>query len=194
MKKYIPNALSIFRLISILPLLILGYFKNTDAFLVLFFLAAISDVLDGYFARKLKLESELGRTLDSLADNLLSFVSIASLFLFEIPGSIDLIKPFGLFILYGLFVQLVGIIKLREFIAIHLWTMKILFIPSFLTIMVMIFSNKIPYLLINVLIFMAILATTEKLLIVLLLKRGSANQNVNSIFELEKVKKLFKKP
>ena len=45
-----------------------GYYKIS---IFLFFLASVSDYLDGYLARKFKAESELGEILDPIADKIL---------------------------------------------------------------------------------------------------------------------------
>ena len=68
MIKNIPNLLSIFRLITI-PivawLLLIDLFFYAALFTILI---AISDFLDGFIARSLKAESELGSYLDAIAD------------------------------------------------------------------------------------------------------------------------------
>ena len=65
--KNLPNILTVFRIVSI-PLLvfaILSSAKNPNFFAVILFIAiAASDYLDGYFARKMKLESDFGKMLD----------------------------------------------------------------------------------------------------------------------------------
>ncbi len=64
----VPNALSLFRLASVPVLLGLGWRGATAAFLVLFALGLLSDVLDGVLARRLGQESALGARLDQWAD------------------------------------------------------------------------------------------------------------------------------
>ena len=46
-------------------------------------LAALSDILDGFLARKLKLESEKGRQLDRLCDQVLELFLVLSFFIIE---------------------------------------------------------------------------------------------------------------
>jgi len=71
--KNLPNILTVFRIVSI-PLLvfaILSSAKNLNFFAVILFIAiAASDYFDGYFARKMKLESDFGKMLDPIADKL----------------------------------------------------------------------------------------------------------------------------
>ena len=67
----LPNFLSIFRL-ALTPVIIIFILKEmfARAFLV-FMLAALSDMLDGYLARKYHSITELGRFLDPFSDKLL---------------------------------------------------------------------------------------------------------------------------
>jgi CDP-diacylglycerol--glycerol-3-phosphate 3-phosphatidyltransferase len=69
-----PNSLTLFRVVSAPVIVILLLFSNrTVAFLaaIVFSLAAITDYLDGYFARQRGLVSTFGKIMDPLADKLL---------------------------------------------------------------------------------------------------------------------------
>jgi CDP-diacylglycerol--glycerol-3-phosphate 3-phosphatidyltransferase len=74
MKKeifYISNLFSIFRFVLLIPvvlLLISGTFNNYIIASVLIILIWLTDVFDGYIARKRKEITELGKILDPLAD------------------------------------------------------------------------------------------------------------------------------
>jgi cardiolipin synthase len=66
-----PNLLTVGRIILILPFL---YFVNKGSYglaLLVFFLASITDFIDGYIARNYDQHSPLGRLLDPAADKLL---------------------------------------------------------------------------------------------------------------------------
>jgi cardiolipin synthase len=69
--RYIPNTISIIRLISIIPTLWL--FLRGEFFwtLILMMVSTISDGLDGYLARKFNLASRIGSLLDPIADKVL---------------------------------------------------------------------------------------------------------------------------
>jgi len=78
----LPNILSGMRLLLI-PLVfywILNFTPSRYFWLLFVYAFALGlDFLDGYFARKYSLESELGKILDPLADKLLTFFSIVAL-------------------------------------------------------------------------------------------------------------------
>ena len=88
----ISNSLSFFRLLLSVPLIF--FLMNDDVFavLILFILAYISDLLDGFFARKLNQITEIGKIIDPLADKI--FVSVLVIILM-IKGYI----PFWFFII-----------------------------------------------------------------------------------------------
>ena len=68
--KHLPNAISALRFLGAVCLLFFGV--ESCAFWVIYFICGLSDMADGYLARKLGCESKTGALLDSLAD--LAFV------------------------------------------------------------------------------------------------------------------------
>ena len=64
--KHLPNAITALRFLGALCLLFFGV--EAAAFWVIYFACGLSDMLDGYLARKLHCESKTGALLDSLAD------------------------------------------------------------------------------------------------------------------------------
>ena len=69
--KWIPNIISITRIILIIPILVLIYRSQFDWALLLFLVAGISDALDGYLAKHFGWRTRVGALLDPVADKLL---------------------------------------------------------------------------------------------------------------------------
>ena len=79
----VPNIITLAR-ISLTPVIALlpfiqGYWPKVIAFVV-FLVAAFSDLLDGYLARRYGTISELGMLLDPIADKLLLFATLIPIF------------------------------------------------------------------------------------------------------------------
>ena len=69
LQKNIPNIITLFRLVFSPALLLFTPFSNS--FLLLYALLGLSDVLDGFLARRWGVSGKLGARLDSAADFLL---------------------------------------------------------------------------------------------------------------------------
>jgi CDP-diacylglycerol--glycerol-3-phosphate 3-phosphatidyltransferase len=81
----VPNTLTIGRLaLAVLVFVLVDYERYTWA-LALFVVAAITDALDGYFARLLNQDTPIGRQLDPLIDKVI--VSGCYIYLSSIPGT-----------------------------------------------------------------------------------------------------------
>ncbi len=114
MLQHLPNQLTMGR-IAIIPVILLLMLLETPtsswAALVLFVLAALTDWLDGYLARKQKLVSDFGRVMDVIADKLL--ISAVLLVL------VNLRSISGLLIFPAIIILMreVAVSGLREFLA-----------------------------------------------------------------------------
>ena len=84
MKKYfifIPNFLTIVRIALVYPILNNIYLGNFEISIIYFVVASITDGLDGFIARKMNWQTELGTLLDPVADKILLSGSIFILWL-----------------------------------------------------------------------------------------------------------------
>jgi len=77
--KVVPNILSVFR-ICLVPVFVIIYFTDDNEVkyyaAIIFIVAGLSDILDGYIARKFQAHSRLGKILDPLGDKLMTFTAL----------------------------------------------------------------------------------------------------------------------
>jgi cardiolipin synthase len=69
--RHLPNLICLLRIVLVWPIVVSIAHADYPLTLVLFFVAAISDGLDGFLAKRFNWISELGKLLDPLADKLL---------------------------------------------------------------------------------------------------------------------------
>jgi cardiolipin synthase len=69
--RHLPNLICVARIALIWPIVWALLASNYELALLLFAVAAVSDGLDGYLAKRFGWTSELGKALDPLADKLL---------------------------------------------------------------------------------------------------------------------------
>ena len=184
--RYVPNILSLFRLLLCIPLFIMTPFSVI--YMIIYFIAGTTDVIDGPVARRVKDGvSEFGATLDSLADLILVCVLIFRLI--PIMVSQEVLWSW-LWLAYVCVVTLkvfastgVGLIRFKEVISLHTWTFKILVFflfcfPFFYYFLHHVF-NAPSVLYINVfatvLIICGTLVVIEEILIISMTKRPERN-------------------
>ena len=81
MKKHIPNILTMLRFVLI-PFIL--YFLSIDNYILTFVfltLSGITDVLDGFIARKFNFITDFGKLIDPLADKATQLLTLAALVL-----------------------------------------------------------------------------------------------------------------
>lgn len=79
MFKHVPNILTIIRFLLI-PFIVLAIFQNQYILAFVFFtISGITDVADGYIARKFNFITNFGKLMDPLADKLTQIATLGSL-------------------------------------------------------------------------------------------------------------------
>jgi cardiolipin synthase len=79
MFKHVPNILTIIRLLLI-PVIVFYIFTGNYILAFVFFtISGLTDILDGFIARKFNFVSNFGKLMDPLADKLTQIAALASL-------------------------------------------------------------------------------------------------------------------
>ncbi|MCL2197405.1 MAG: CDP-alcohol phosphatidyltransferase family protein [Defluviitaleaceae bacterium] len=130
--KYVPNTLSITRIILATSLLVLWFilpagFVLSPLFLTIYIIAGITDMIDGPIARKFNVATPLGANLDGLGDYMLTAISIflivpelvyrglSPMIVTIIVATIIILKGFGV---------LVGYIRYGQLMMMHTYASK----------------------------------------------------------------------
>lgn len=130
-KQNLPNYITGLRIAGTTCLILVR--PLSMAFFLLYTLTGLTDVLDGWIARKMKLESELGAKLDSSAGLLL--YTVMFLKIFPILWSI---LPMELWYMVGIVIVLrvlsygIAVWKYRRFPSLHTWMNKLTGVAVFL--------------------------------------------------------------
>lgn len=125
MLKHLPNLLSVVRL-ACAPLMVASAFENGSRswFFALFGAALLTDALDGFLARRLHAESDLGRRLDSWGDYAMTVAVVAGIWLLW-PEVMRREWPWFLTTLAGcLAIVASGLIRWRRVLGYHTWLAK----------------------------------------------------------------------
>jgi len=120
----IPNIISSYRLL-VDPLIL--YFIIADKeklFAIFLIINLLSDALDGFLARKLKQETEIGAKLDAFADNFTYVLAFIGIFVFRMEEIRPHMVSFIFMISMLVSTVIVSLIKFRKFPTYHLYTTK----------------------------------------------------------------------
>jgi cardiolipin synthase len=109
--RFIPNSLCVLRILLLLPVVRLLVNQQFALTLWIFVLAAASDGLDGFLAKRFGWTSQLGKALDPLADKILlvgvfatlAFIGLVPLWLAVTAVARDLIITAGALSYYALY-------------------------------------------------------------------------------------------
>lgn len=178
-RAYKRNAANIITLLRVVGTALLAFLRPLSApFLWVYGLTGLTDVLDGWIARRTKTASELGARLDSIADLLFCAVTLLRLF-----PALHQALPVGVWyaaggiLLLRLSAYCVAAVKYRRFASLHTWLNKLTGAALFLLPYMLLLSSAAAYG--WALCALACLASLEELLIHLF--RESCEADTKSI-------------
>ena len=171
--KHLASSISVLRIIGAISLLFIE--PLSVIFYVIYMLCGISDVLDGYIARKTDTVSKSGAFLDSIAD-LIFVIIVGIIFIPIITWEKWMLLWVGIITTIKIMTLVVGFIKYKAFAFLHTYANK--------ATGVMLFFIPILYLVIDIKVLafimcsIASISAIEELIINLKSKR--LDKNVNS--------------
>ncbi len=178
--KYIPNILSVCRIIASIMLLL------TKPLSVLFFIiysfCGLSDMLDGYIARKANCTSKLGSALDSLSDFIL-VATMALILVLRINWQSWHIVCIVTIATIRFITLAVSYIKYKTFAFLHTYANKFTGLLLFLDVFAMDFIEW--SILFFIMCSIAIVSSVEELVIIINSK--ILNRDVKSVFVKKEV-------
>ncbi|MGN0167058.1 MAG: CDP-alcohol phosphatidyltransferase family protein [Acetatifactor sp.] len=182
-EKHRLNVADIITLIRMMGTMALVFLRPlSPAFLGVYALTGLTDVLDGWIARKTKTASDFGARLDSMAD--LLFYAVMLLRIFPIlwntlPGVIW--YAVAVILILRISAYLTAMVKYRQFASLHTYLNKLTGGMLFLVPFVLFTEYAVTYCWIICVI--AAIAAMEELMIHL--QRRTYRSNTKSIFQRE---------
>jgi len=114
--KHVPNALTIFRLLMVIPMLLLEPFSAP--FMTAYILGGTSDIIDGPIARKFNVATQFGAALDGGVDLIFLFAA-----LFRMAPVVEFSNWLWIWIGIAIFLKLlatvIGYIRHKQMIFLH---------------------------------------------------------------------------
>jgi cardiolipin synthase len=170
----IPNLLSLYRIVSVPFVLWLIYTGKQQTFMILLSINLITDILDGFIARKFNMQTALGARLDSWADVGTYILAFTGLIVFEWDFVLN--YKWGLIAFAGLYIAsfLVTYIKFGRICGLHLYSFKVTgYIQG--VFMVLLFSVGCIDWLFYLMTIIGCWANIEEIIIFFLLKEPKSN-------------------
>ena len=169
----IPNILSLSRIAMAPFLLVVSYYGSENLFFIFFSLMLISDVLDGYIARKLHQCTKIGSKLDSIGDYV-TYMSVPFATWWLWPEIIHeealyIGIAFTLFLVPGI----LGRIKFGQMVAYHTLITKTVAVAMSVGLVIILFTKH--NLVFHIAVYLLVLEAVESMIITFVLDKPRAN-------------------
>ena len=121
-KTYVPNVITCIRIVLSLCLLLIV--PQTIVFFVFYIICGLTDICDGYLARKWKMSSKRGAMLDSIAD-LIFIIVLFVIFIPVVNWKIWMLLWIGMIAVIRCLSALIGAVKYHTAAFIHTYGNKV---------------------------------------------------------------------
>ena len=167
----IANIITISRII--LSLILPFTINNNIVFYIIYSICGLTDILDGYIARKTKTQSDFGAKLDTIADLIFAIIIAIIIFPIIVKNPIYIVLIICIFII-KISSIIINYIKYKEFAILHTYGNKITGLTIFIT-MYFIYSKYLN-ICIYIVCFIAIISSIEELIINIKSKKLERNK------------------
>jgi len=183
MLKRIPNILSIARIP--LSLLLLFVAKRPVLFLCTYLAAGLTDVLDGFLARRFHWESKLGSKLDASADFVFMFSLLGVVFgVLRLKLKLYVLAAMGAVTLLKLANLIFTKLKFKQWSTMHTIANKYTAFPLYVLIPIAVVFNVMPNLAVLVMLVTVFAANVEETL--LLARMREYDADMKSLWHLRR--------
>lgn len=170
----LPNFLSAYRILAFPFILWMVLGERENLFVIFLLVNLVTDVLDGFIARRFNLLTDLGARLDSIADSGTYILAFLGILFFKKQFLSDHI--FGLSLFAGLYLLswMVTMIKFGRLCGLHLYVFKL---TGYLQgiFFALLFLDSAPEWYYYVMIYFGCWANIEEIIIFILLKAPRSN-------------------
>lgn len=165
----IPNALSLYRLFSFPFVMIFIFLGHEQLFEFFIWFNLTTDILDGWLARRLNQQTEIGSRIDGLADTGTYILALFGVFVFKWSDFQPYAWLFYIFIVLFVFSRIYAFAKLRVIYGYHTYTARTAGYIQGIFFIVLFFAGFYKWFFF-LMIFSGIFAFSETIIITFLLK------------------------
>lgn len=145
--RYLPNLISVLRLAAVPVLIWLAWTGADGPFAWLLVAAGVTDILDGWLARKYDWVSKAGALLDSAAD--ISIVLVVLVAVWLLHREVFLLDGAVIWAILGIwsFTNLIGLVRYRRLASFHTESARIGLMMFGIFVLVLFFYGFVPWVL-----------------------------------------------
>jgi len=169
----IPNLVSLIRILIAPLLLVLAVLQLEYWFLGALAFSGMTDLLDGYLARRLNLISPLGARLDSWGDFTIYSTMAACAWILWPGLTREMLLPYALILFSFVLPACIGLLKFGKLTGYHTWSVKVAVLATY-TSYFLLYTDIVqwPFMLAS---WLCVIAGSEEILITLLLPRAETD-------------------
>ncbi len=175
----IADWFSFYRIFAAPFLLVLIWFDLRIFFTWLLLVSYLTDAIDGYLARKLKITSPRGSQLDSFGDQITLIIGLAGLFYFETDFIKTNLVLIGIVFIPYIIQMIIAYFKYGKATAFHTYLAKLSAVLQSIFILWALFFTP-EYTLFYIMIIVGILETVEEITLIFMYKKWASD--VKGIF------------